>query len=141
MEFQLLAHYKLQVAGHACSLFSALLIDSPTNSSIKAVAKDYCAKEALFYETRALACPNVRMPKYHGVFSEAFSDKKYIVLEDLLSEYQHPSVIDIKLGLRTYDDEAPKDKREKMIRKSQLTTSKSLFFRISGMKVFLLPSL
>lgn len=139
MEFQLLSPYKFQVAGHACSLFSSVLIDPQTRLTIKAVAKEYCEKEALFYENVSLACPNVRIPKYYGVFKEILTDKKYIVIEDLLSDYQSPSIIDIKIGLRTYDDEACKEKREKMIRKSLSTTSRNLFFRISGMKVFFFP--
>lgn len=60
---------------------------------------------------------------------------KYMLIEDLLDRYVHPTIIDIKLGRRTYDDDASASKIQSMVAKARTSTSWNLCFRISGMKV------
>lgn len=59
-----------------------------------------------------------------------------IVLENVASGFQRPSVLDVKLGARLWADDAPAPKRAKLDAVSEETTSHSLGFRIAGMKVW-----
>ncbi|KAK2766887.1 hypothetical protein FQN54_006201 [Arachnomyces sp. PD_36] len=59
-----------------------------------------------------------------------------IVLENVASGFQKPSVLDVKLGARLWADDAPAQKRAKLDAVSKETTSHSLGFRIAGMKVW-----
>lgn len=47
-----------------------------------------------------------------------------------------PCIMDVKIGRRLYDDDATPEKTERMMRKSANSTSGTLGFRISGMRVF-----
>ena len=60
---------------------------------------------------------------------------EYILLENLTHKYQHPCVLDLKMGTRQYadDDSAAKQQRKKA--KVATTTSSSLGVRINGMQV------
>lgn len=62
--------------------------------------------------------------------------KTYLVLENLLFGFENPSVIDIKLGSVLYDDNATDEKKERLKRVSDTTTSGTHNFRVCGMKLF-----
>ena len=59
-----------------------------------------------------------------------------IVLENVTAGFKRPNVIDLKLGARLWNDDAPEAKRRKLDELSDATTSRSLGFRIAGMKVY-----
>lgn len=58
-------------------------------------------------------------------------------MENLLSTFIHPSVLDIKLGTHLYDptESLSEDKIAKMIRKAEESTSAKTGLRISGFQV------
>eukprot|EP00041_Stephanoeca_diplocostata_P030303 m.914820 g.914820 ORF g.914820 m.914820 type:complete len:1562 (-) comp23731_c0_seq1:248-4933(-) len=58
-----------------------------------------------------------------------------LVLENLLSAFERPCVMDIKIGTRQHADDASPEKRAKAIRRCASTTSKTLGLRCSGMRV------
>ncbi|KAI1982493.1 hypothetical protein LOZ53_002886 [Ophidiomyces ophidiicola] len=60
-----------------------------------------------------------------------------IVLENVAGGFQKPSVLDVKLGARLWDDDAPLSKRERLDEVSRYTTSSGLGFRIAGMKTWI----
>lgn len=60
-----------------------------------------------------------------------------IVLENATSGFQYPNVLDVKLGARLWDDDAPVSKRRKLDEVAEQTTSGSLGFRVAGMKVYI----
>ncbi|CAI4058387.1 inositol polyphosphate multikinase SKDI_04G3940 [Saccharomyces kudriavzevii IFO 1802] len=60
---------------------------------------------------------------------------QYLVLENLLYGFSKPNVLDIKLGKILYDSKASSEKKERLKRVSEATTSGSLCFRICGMKI------
>ncbi|EXJ84351.1 hypothetical protein A1O3_05018 [Capronia epimyces CBS 606.96] len=62
-----------------------------------------------------------------------------VVLENVAAGFQHPNVLDVKLGARLWDDDAPVAKRQKFDEVAQRTTSGSLGFRIAGMKLWCPP--
>lgn len=59
-----------------------------------------------------------------------------IVLENVASGFTRPNVVDVKLGIRLWADDAPPAKRTKLDAVSRETTSGNLGFRIAGMKVW-----
>ncbi|KIW94170.1 uncharacterized protein Z519_05486 [Cladophialophora bantiana CBS 173.52] len=59
-----------------------------------------------------------------------------IVLENVVSGFKHPNVLDVKLGVRLWDDDAPLAKRRKLDEVTAKTTSGSLGFRLAGMKMW-----
>jgi 1D-myo-inositol-tetrakisphosphate 5-kinase/inositol-polyphosphate multikinase len=48
-----------------------------------------------------------------------------------------PCILDMKIGRRLYDDDATPEKTDRMKLKSENSTSGSVGFRISGMRVHL----
>ncbi|KAF2083704.1 SAICAR synthase-like protein [Saccharata proteae CBS 121410] len=59
-----------------------------------------------------------------------------IVLENVASGFLRPNVMDVKLGSRLWDDDAPMEKRERLDKVARETTSGSLGFRVAGMRVW-----
>lgn len=59
----------------------------------------------------------------------------HLVLQDLVSSYINPSIIDIKIGSRTWYPQASEDYINKCLKKDRESSSLSLGFRISGLKV------
>ncbi|EHY53086.1 hypothetical protein ABEF92_004080 [Exophiala dermatitidis] len=62
-----------------------------------------------------------------------------IVLENVTAGFKQPNILDVKLGARLWDDDAPQAKRRKLDEVSQRTTSGSLGFRVAGMKLWCGP--
>lgn len=59
-----------------------------------------------------------------------------IVLSNATAGFVKPNIIDLKLGARLWDDDAPEAKRAKLDEVSNSSTSSSLGFRVAGMKVY-----
>ncbi|KAI4284063.1 MAG: hypothetical protein L6R38_001701 [Xanthoria sp. 2 TBL-2021] len=59
-----------------------------------------------------------------------------IVLENIAAPFQKPNILDVKLGARLWDDNAPPAKRTKLDKVAEETTSKSLGLRIAGMRTW-----
>ncbi|KIW34419.1 uncharacterized protein PV07_01197 [Cladophialophora immunda] len=59
-----------------------------------------------------------------------------IVLENVASGFKHPNVLDVKLGARLWDDDAPLAKRRKLDEVAAKTTSGLLGIRVAGMKLW-----
>lgn len=59
-----------------------------------------------------------------------------VVLENVAAGYKRPNILDVKLGARLWADDAPKEKKARLQRAAEETTSKSLGFRIAGMKTY-----
>ncbi|KAK7325047.1 hypothetical protein VNO77_29088 [Canavalia gladiata] len=84
--------------------------------------------------------PSIRtfFPAFHGTkvvnASNGIGPHPHLVLEDLLSDFTKPSVIDIKIGSRTWYPQASEDYINKCLAKDRETSTASLGFRISGLK-------
>lgn len=59
-----------------------------------------------------------------------------IVLENIAASFAKPSILDVKLGARLWDDDAPLAKRARLDDVAAKSTSGSLGFRIAGMQVW-----
>ncbi|KAG0172210.1 hypothetical protein DFQ28_011286 [Apophysomyces sp. BC1034] len=61
---------------------------------------------------------------------------EHLCLENILRGFTRPSILDLKIGDKLYDDFADEAKREKMTLNAKNTTIETLALRISGMKVY-----
>lgn len=59
-----------------------------------------------------------------------------VVLENVTSGFAQPNVMDVKLGARLWDEDAPLSKRRKLDEVASRTTTGSLGFRVAGMKIW-----
>lgn len=59
-----------------------------------------------------------------------------VVLENASFGFTRPNILDVKLGVRLWADDAPQQKKERFEKISAETTHKDLGFRIAGMRVF-----
>ena len=63
------------------------------------------------------------------------------MLSNLTYGFQHPNILDLKLGARLWDDNAPPAKRQRLDAVAASSTSSSLGFRIAGMRVWQGPGI
>ncbi|KAH7578486.1 hypothetical protein JRO89_XS01G0387700 [Xanthoceras sorbifolium] len=79
-------------------------------------------------------------PMFYGTQLLEASDgsglRPHLVLQDLVSDRHNPSIIDIKIGSRTWYPQASEDYVEKCLQKDKITTSLLLGFRISGLQIY-----
>uniref|UniRef100_A0A0K0DT24 Kinase n=2 Tax=Strongyloides stercoralis TaxID=6248 RepID=A0A0K0DT24_STRER len=64
------------------------------------------------------------------------NDKQFIFLEDIVSIYKKPCVVDLKMGTRQYGDHATAEKKASQTQKSESSTSGTLGVRIVGMQIW-----
>ena len=93
-------------------------------------------KEVAFYKkiwSTAYPTPSF-FPKFFGICSRDQTGCRFIKLQDIEAPFLNPCSIDIKLGTRTYDEEASIEKisREKL----KFPYQESVGYRIIGMKVY-----
>lgn len=80
------------------------------------------------------------VPRYSGLVDINLSvgseerPHPFLVLEDLSSQFAHASTADVKIGKRSYDNEATEDKIRSQIQKYPLQEEQG--FRLSGMRVY-----
>uniref|UniRef100_A0A2P2QWQ4 Inositol polyphosphate multikinase n=1 Tax=Rhizophora mucronata TaxID=61149 RepID=A0A2P2QWQ4_RHIMU len=60
----------------------------------------------------------------------------HIVLQDVVPKCIHPSIMDVKIGSRTWYPEASEDYIQLCFKKDRETSSSKLGFRISGLQVY-----
>ena len=63
--------------------------------------------------------------------------QNYLLLENLVSRYIFPCVLDLKVGERQYSDDVSPTKKARKMAKSASTTSATLGLRLTGMQVYL----
>ncbi|KAG6006705.1 hypothetical protein E4U21_006780 [Claviceps maximensis] len=61
---------------------------------------------------------------------------KAVVLENVTHGFKCPNILDVKLGVRLWADDAPQQKKDRFTKISAETTHRSLGFRIAGMRVY-----
>ncbi|EIW85681.1 SAICAR synthase-like protein [Coniophora puteana RWD-64-598 SS2] len=79
---------------------------------------------------------SVDMNKVVPVHDAHESDKRGLVLEDLTHGFKKPSVIDIKLGSVLYAEDATPEKKERMRKAAENTTSGTDGMRVVGFCVY-----
>jgi len=77
-------------------------------------------------------------PEFQQIQEQYLANKpgSFINMQNLLTNYHNPNVIDIKLGTRLYDDDADDMKKQKMIAMANNTTSAATGIQISALQIF-----
>eukprot|EP01055_Gregarina_sp_Pseudo9_P003599 Gregarina_sp_Pseudo_9__3598@NODE_375_length_3014_cov_10_087731_g354_i0_p2_GENE_NODE_375_length_3014_cov_10_087731_g354_i0NODE_375_length_3014_cov_10_087731_g354_i0_p2_ORF_typecomplete_len447_score41_70IPK/PF03770_16/7_9e49_NODE_375_length_3014_cov_10_087731_g354_i016742954 len=148
---QPLQRYCNQVGGHCAIL-------KPQGTGF--IYKPLCESELRFYEdvSRLSKRSDIDnplrpllsfIPRFHGIGTVsvqttapgptspvAGAASQYLILEDLLSGYRKPCIIDIKLGRLQRTLGATPEKLRRQLEKSLKTTSNALGFRLCGMQSY-----
>lgn len=70
------------------------------------------------------------------IFGNRITTKHAVVLDNISFGYRRPNILDIKLGVRLWADDAPEAKRIRFDKITAESTHKDLGFRIAGMRVW-----
>ncbi|OIV89199.1 hypothetical protein TanjilG_03832 [Lupinus angustifolius] len=134
-----------QVAGHkAIDGILGPLIDDSGNFYKPLQNDDRGSNEVSFYESfnsepRVPKSILKYFPIFHGTKIVNASDGSglhpHLVLEDVASCYPNPSVMDVKIGSRTWYPQASEEYIKKCLDKDRVTSSITLGFRVSGLKL------
>ncbi|XP_074286346.1 inositol polyphosphate multikinase beta-like [Silene latifolia] len=135
-----------QVAGHkALNGKLGPLIDDSGRFYKPLQSGERGSHEVAFYESFSAdtSVPdNVRkfFPKFYGTQSIEASDgsglQPHLVMEDLMSNYTNPSIMDVKIGSRTWYPQAPDEYFQKCLKKDMDTSTVPLGFRVSGLQIY-----
>ncbi|KAI1081585.1 inositol polyphosphate multikinase [Whalleya microplaca] len=64
------------------------------------------------------------------------STNQALVLENASFGFKKPNIMDAKLGIRLYADDAPEQKKKRFTEITESTTHKNFGFRVAGMRVY-----
>lgn len=73
-------------------------------------------------------------PAFKGTSSTGTGDL-FVHMEDLTAGMHWPSIMDVKIGTRSYAEQEPETKKAKMRKKDMESTTHTLGMRITGMRV------
>ncbi|POS83131.1 hypothetical protein EPUL_003439 [Erysiphe pulchra] len=71
-----------------------------------------------------------------GIFGNRIKTNNAVVLDNISFGYRRPNILDVKLGVRLWADDAPEAKRIRFEKITAESTHKDLGFRIAGMRVW-----
>ncbi|KAG8467995.1 hypothetical protein KFE25_007047 [Diacronema lutheri] len=91
-------------------------------------------REVNFYEQAERLCPQLGpfLPAFHG--THIFHAMRYLAMEDIAIRFNEPCVLDIKIGVRTYEPTASREKVESEL--SKCPAQAAVGFRPCGMRVY-----
>ena len=101
--------------------------------NIQAIAKPVNHREGLAYPELLQTPLKEFLPKFFGIFE--IENISYLIIEDLTSGFNSPSILDIKIGTRHYDLTANEKKINGLIEKAKDSTTPSLGIRLVDGKI------
>ncbi|KAF3793955.1 Inositol polyphosphate multikinase beta [Nymphaea thermarum] len=135
-----------QVAGHQAAEGNfGPLVDGAGRFFKPLQDHDRGSKEVGFYQSfwsNSQLPPNVYrfFPSFYGTqlleASDGSGPREHLVIDDVVSSLYRPSVIDVKIGSRTWYPGLSDEEVDKCVEKDRTFTSLKLGFRISGLHVY-----
>uniref|UniRef100_H0XDM6 Kinase n=1 Tax=Otolemur garnettii TaxID=30611 RepID=H0XDM6_OTOGA len=83
-----------------------------------------------------LHCHQAHLTRLSSEFPENKRHRRFLLLENVVSQYTHPCVLDLKMGTRQHGDDASEEKKARHMKKCAQSTSARLGVRICGMQVY-----
>ena len=119
-----------QVGGHT-GKFQLIVKD-------KIIYKPDRDQEADFYETASKGKLKEFLPEYYGreTVDLGQGEIQYFKMQNTISHLKHPSIIDLKMGTRTWSEDCSAKKLEHKKEVDETTTSLEFGLRFCGMKVY-----
>lgn len=137
-----------QVAGHKCGINNTGVLKHPDGTILKQLQPPPRGPREMHFYTQVYAkdCTDTRLlelqqhlPKFYGTWSPRESPHElYLKLEDVTRRFLRPCIMDVKIGRRSYDPFASKEKRQEQISKYPLM--EEIGFLLLGMRVYLINS-
>jgi 1D-myo-inositol-tetrakisphosphate 5-kinase/inositol-polyphosphate multikinase len=141
-----IAFYEASVASHPDfaelmpTYLGSLSLDQNQNATIEEQGAALLSKHAngtVIEETSALIAkhtiPEVVVPIKTG---KRIETNLAVVLENAAHGFVQPNILDVKLGVRLWADDAHQEKKTRFDKVTEETTHKELGFRIAGMRVW-----
>ncbi|RDL30762.1 Kinase [Venustampulla echinocandica] len=122
--------YHPEFVEHMPNFLGSLTLDQQQNgTTIEEAGAALIAKHSI---------PEVVVPKRDN--NRKIATKQAIVLENAAHGFVKPNIMDLKLGVRLWADDALQEKKARFDKLSDETTHKDLGFRIAGMRVYQGPN-
>ncbi|KAI4874270.1 hypothetical protein NFI96_028449 [Prochilodus magdalenae] len=132
-----------QVAGHKYGISKVGILQHPDGTVLKQLQPPPRGpREMQFYkQVYAQDCTDPQLlalqqhlPKYYGTWASSESPNEvYLKLEDVTQRFARPCIMDVKIGRKSYDPFASREKREEQIRK--YPPMEEVGFLLLGMRV------
>lgn len=106
------------------TFLGTLTLDEKQNATIEEQGATLIAKHTI---------PEVVVP---SKTSRRIETNQAVVLENAAHGFVRPNILDVKLGVRLWADDAPEEKKIRFDKVTEETTHKDLGFRIAGMRVW-----
>lgn len=90
-------------------------------------------EQPILLQTEKIHVPEAVVPVKTG---KRIATNQAVVLENAGAGFVKPNILDVKLGVRLWADDAAQEKKTRFDKVTQETTHKDLGFRIAGMKVW-----
>ncbi|XP_062997418.1 inositol hexakisphosphate kinase 3 [Elgaria multicarinata webbii] len=87
------------------------------------------------YNPWGLHCHKQHLNRMSSKYNEN-KPHQFLLLENVVSKYKFPCILDLKMGTRQHGDDASEEKKARQIKKCEQSTSASLGVRICGMQVY-----
>ncbi|CAH1774234.1 unnamed protein product [Owenia fusiformis] len=83
----------------------------------------------------SLQCHKEQLAKMRKA-KQGSGQHKFILLENVVSQFTYPCILDLKMGTRQHGDDASEEKKRSQILKCEASTSCAIGVRICGMQIY-----
>ncbi|XP_026865088.2 inositol polyphosphate multikinase [Electrophorus electricus] len=137
-----------QVAGHKYGISKVGILQHPDGTVLKQLQPAPRGPREMHFYAQVFAedCTDSHLlalqqhlPKYYGTWASSEAPNVvYLKLEDVTQRFTHPSIMDVKIGRKSYDPFASREKKEEQIRK--YPPMEEIGFQLLGMRVYQVTS-
>ncbi|XP_045399464.1 inositol hexakisphosphate kinase 3 [Lemur catta] len=111
--------------------------ESHLNAQVSSLVEDANGNqvEKKRFNPWGLHCHQAHLTRLRSEFPEN-KRHRFLLLENVVSQYTHPCILDLKMGTRQHGDDASEEKKARHMKKCAQSTSARLGVRICGMQVY-----